>query len=184
MIILLSWSLSLFSISYYTVYEVYSSSFSPNLPSTIKGNIAKTDTNLLRTCLTVSVTHYNLFAAPRFNGVLLIAVNRANEASVLQQEVSSPLLKGAIEPYRVLSSPKEGWGFVSYTRSAQAELFPLQREIQDADAQEHSFPGPRGDLVCQCRLEGSTYRWFRGTGSSLGSPSGERLINTWFFPLG
>ncbi len=34
---------------------------------------------------------------PRFNGVLLTAVNSANEASVLQQEVSSLLLKGAIE---------------------------------------------------------------------------------------
>ncbi len=47
----------------------------------------------------------------------------------------------------VLSSPEEGWGFASYTRSAQAELLPLQRKIQDADAQEHSFPGPRGGLV-------------------------------------
>ncbi len=34
---------------------------------------------------------------PRFSGVLLTAVNSANEASVLQQEVSSLLLKGAIE---------------------------------------------------------------------------------------
>ncbi len=54
----------------------------------------------------------------------------------------------------VLSSPQEGWGFAPYTRSAQAELLPLQREIQDADAQEHSFPGPRGGLVRHCRLEG------------------------------
>ncbi len=30
----------------------------------------------------------------------------------------------------------------------------LQREIQDADAQEHSFPGPRGWLVHHCWLEG------------------------------
>ncbi len=41
----------------------------------------------------------------------------------------------------VFSSSKEGWGFASYTRFVQAELLPLQREIQDADAQEHSFPG-------------------------------------------
>ncbi len=34
---------------------------------------------------------------PRFNGVFLTAVNSANEASVLQQEVSSLLLKGAKE---------------------------------------------------------------------------------------
>ncbi len=54
----------------------------------------------------------------------------------------------------LLSSLEEGWGFVSYTRSAQAELLPLQREIQDADAQGHSFPGPRGGLVRHCRLEG------------------------------
>ncbi len=44
----------------------------------------------------------------------------------------------------VLSSTEEGWGFASYTRSAQAELLPLQREVQDADTQEHSFLGPRG----------------------------------------
>ncbi len=44
-----------------------------------------------------------------------------------------------------LSSVQEGWG--SYTRSSQAELLPLQRKIQDADAQELSFPGPRGGLV-------------------------------------
>ncbi len=44
-----------------------------------------------------SVTHFNLLATPRFNGVLLTAVNSASEASVLQQEVSSLLLKGAIE---------------------------------------------------------------------------------------
>ncbi len=54
----------------------------------------------------------------------------------------------------VLSSPEEGWGPVSYSRSTQTELFPLQREIQDADAQEHSIPSPRGGLVCHCRLEG------------------------------
>ncbi len=54
----------------------------------------------------------------------------------------------------VISSPEEGWGFATYTRSAQAELLPLQREIQDADAQDHSFPGPRVGLVHHCRLEG------------------------------
>ncbi len=85
-------------------------------------------------------------------------MNSASEASVLQQEVSSLLLKEAIEGVSssdlhrgfyqpVFSSSKEGWGVASYIRSVQAELLPLQREIQDADAQEHSFPGPRGGLV-------------------------------------
>ncbi len=54
----------------------------------------------------------------------------------------------------VLSCTEEGWGFASYSRSAQAELLPLQRKIQDADAQEHSFPGLRVGLVCHCWLEG------------------------------
>ncbi len=54
----------------------------------------------------------------------------------------------------VFSSPEEGWEFASYTRSAQTELIPLQREIQDADAQEHSFPGPRRGLVHHGRPEG------------------------------
>ncbi len=54
----------------------------------------------------------------------------------------------------VFSSPEEVWGFAYYTRSAQIELLPLQRKIQDADAQEHSFPGPRGGLVRHGQPEG------------------------------
>ncbi len=57
-------------------------------------------------------------------------------------------------PKSRLPSPEEGWGPVSYSRSTQTELFPQQREIQDADAQEHSFPSTRGGLVCHCRHEG------------------------------
>ncbi len=62
----------------------------------------------------------------------------------------------------VLSRPEGGWGFASYTRSAQAELLPLQWEIQNAVAQEHFFPGPRGGLVCHCRLEGCLLPHSRG----------------------
>ncbi len=96
--------------------------------------------------------------------VLLTAVNSASEASVLQQEVTS-LLKRVIEEVSLFgstqwllqpvnSSSEEGWWFASYTRSAQAELLPLQREIQDVDVQEHSFPGPRVGLVRYGRPEG------------------------------
>ncbi len=77
---------------------------------------------------------------PPFQQFFLTAVNSASEASVLQQEVSSLLLKGAIEGVSssdlhrgfyqpVFSSSKEGWGFASYTRSVQAKLLPLQRRI-------------------------------------------------------
>ncbi len=80
---------------------------------------AGTDSNLL-------ATH-----PPRFNGVLLIAENSADGASVLQQEVSSLLLKGAIEEIpssdlnrgffsRYFLVPKKDGG-LRYTRSAQAE---------------------------------------------------------------
>ncbi len=44
-------------------------------------------------------------------------------------------------------------GITSNIRSAQNELLPLQRGIQDADAQDHSFPGPRGGLAFHCQLE-------------------------------
>ncbi len=92
-------------------------------------------------------------------------MNSASEASVLQQEVSSLLLKEAIEGVSssdlhrgfyqpVFSSSKEGWGFASYTRSVQAELLPLQREIQGSNAQEHSFPDPRVGLVHHGQPEG------------------------------
>ncbi len=70
-------------------------------------------------------------------GSLFSFAQRSNRRGLLFG--STPLL---LQP--VFSSPEEGWGFASYTRSAQTELLPLQREIHDADAQEHSFPGSRG----------------------------------------
>ncbi len=66
---------------------------------------------------------------------LFSSAQRSNRRGLLFR--STPWL---LQP--VFSSPEEGWGFASYTRSAQTELLPLQREIQNA--QEHSFPGPRG----------------------------------------
>ncbi len=80
-------------------------------------------------------------------GSLLFSAQRSNRRGLLFG--STPRL---LQP--VFSSSKEGWGFAYYTRSAQAELLPLQRKIQDADAQEHSFPGPRGGLVRHGRPEG------------------------------
>ncbi len=78
-------------------------------------------------------------------------------------------------------------GFASCTRSAQTELLPLQREIQDADTQDHSFPGPRGGMVHHCRLEGCLLPYSGGSGTQefpQACPLGEILTNTRFFPLG
>ncbi len=83
-----------------------------------------------------------------------------NPARLLSCNRKSLPLKGAIE----VSSSDLHHGFFSRyflvlkkdggLHPAQAELPHLQREIQDADAQEHSFPGLRGELVRHGRPEG------------------------------
>ncbi len=80
-------------------------------------------------------------------GSLFSSAQRSNRRGILIG--STPRL---LQP--VFSCSEKGWGFASHTRSAQAELLPLQREIQDADAQEHSFLGPRGGLVRHGQPEG------------------------------
>ncbi len=110
-------------------------------------------------------------------GSLFYSAQRSNRRVLLFG--STPWL---LQP--VFSSSEEGWGFASYTRSAQAELLPLQREIQDADAQEHSFPGLRRGLICHGRPECSEAQEVpqvglqgKVQGSSLWASSGSKDVD-------
>ncbi len=105
---------------------------------------------------------------PRFDGVHLTVVNSASKASVLQQELSSLLQKGAIEEVPAVGSrtrflqpllprSKEGRRLEAYSGSTAFESFPLQREVQDADDEDHHVSGPGGRLVCHHRPEGCVF---------------------------
>ncbi len=103
-------------------------------------------------------THTLQFACnlntPRLNRVLLTAVNSANEASVLQQEVSSLLLKEATEDFP--SSDLNHAFFSRYFRGLRPILdlhklnYSLYRGKFRMLTQDNSFPGPRGGLVRHC----------------------------------
>ncbi len=105
---------------------------------------------------------------PHFDGVHLTVVNSASKASVLQQELSSLLQKGAIEEVPqsevergflqpLLPRSKEGRRLEAYSGSTAFEFFPLQREVQDADDENHHVSGPEGRLVCHHRPEGCVF---------------------------
>ncbi len=97
----------------------------------------------------------------QFGYMLQFALNSADGASVLQQEVSSLLLKGTSSDLnrnffsQYFLVPKKDGGLCPVLDLCRLN-YSLYRveEIQDADAQDHSFPGPRGRLVHHCRLEG------------------------------
>ncbi len=104
---------------------------------------------------------------PRFDGVYLTVVNSASKASVLRQELSSLLQKGAIEEvpqsdvergfFSRYFLVQEGRWLEAYSGSTAFEFFPLQREVQDADDENHHVSGPRGGLVCHHRPKGCVF---------------------------
>ncbi len=105
---------------------------------------------------------------PRFDGVHLTVVNSAAKASVLQQELSSSPAERSnrrstavgsrtrfLQP--LLPRSKEGRRLEAYSGSTAFEFFPLQREVQDADDENHHVSGPGGRLVCHHRPEGCVF---------------------------
>ncbi len=105
---------------------------------------------------------------PRFNGVQLTVVNSASKASVVQQELSSLLQKGAIEEIlqsdiergffsRYFLVPKRDRRPEAHSGSAASEFFPLQREVQDADDENHHVSDSRRGLVYHYRPKGCIF---------------------------
>ncbi len=104
---------------------------------------------------------------PRFDGVHLTVVNSAAKASVLQQELSSLLQKGAIEEVpqsevergffsRYFLVPKIDGGLRPILDLRHLNL-SLYREVQNADDENHHVSGPGGRLVCHHRPEGCVF---------------------------
>ncbi len=129
---------------------------------------------------------------PRFDRVQLTVVNSTSKASVLQQELSSLLQKGAIEEIpqsdieqgffsRYFLVPKRDSGLRPILDLRQSEFFPLQREVQDADDENHHVSDSRRGLVCHYRHKGCIFSHpgqFSDTGGSFGLPLEGRLTNT------
>ncbi len=65
--------------------------------------------------------------------------NRGSTAVGSRTRVLQPLLPRS----------KEGRRLEAYSGSTAFEFFPLQREVQDADDENHHVSGPGGRLVCQ-----------------------------------
>ncbi len=57
----------------------------------------------------------------------------------------------------LLPRSKEGRRLEAYSGSTAFESFPLQREVQDADDENHHVSGPGGRLVCHHRPEGCVF---------------------------
>ncbi len=57
----------------------------------------------------------------------------------------------------LLPRSKEGRRLEAYSGSTAFESFPLQREVQDADDDNHHVSGPGGRLVCHHRPEGCVF---------------------------
>ncbi len=57
----------------------------------------------------------------------------------------------------LLPRSKEGRRLEAYSGSTAFEFFPLQREVQDADDENHHVSGPGGRLVCHHRPEGCVF---------------------------
>ncbi len=73
--------------------------------------------------------------------------NRGNTAVGSRTRVLQPLLPHS----------KEGRRLEAYSGSTAFEFFPLQREVQDADDENHHVSGPGGGLVCHHRPEGCVF---------------------------
>ncbi len=69
--------------------------------------------------------------------------NRGNTAVGSRTRVLQPLLPRS----------KEGRWLEAYSGSTAFEFFPLQREVQDADDENHHVSGPGGGLVCHHDLK-------------------------------
>ncbi len=57
----------------------------------------------------------------------------------------------------LLPRSKEGRWLEAYSGSTAFEFFPLQREVQDADDENHHVSGPRGGLICHHRPKGCVF---------------------------
>ncbi len=73
--------------------------------------------------------------------------NRGSTAVGSRTRVLQPLLPRS----------KEGRRLEAYSGSTAFEFFPLQREVQDADDENHHVSGPGGRLVCHHRPEGCIF---------------------------
>ncbi len=73
--------------------------------------------------------------------------NRGSTAVRCRTRVFQPLLPHS----------KEGRRLEAYSGSTAFEFFPLQREVQDADEENHYVSGPRGGLVCHHRPKGCVF---------------------------
>ncbi len=73
--------------------------------------------------------------------------NRGNTAVGSRTRVLQPLLPRS----------KEGRRLEAYSGSMAFDFFPLQREVQDADDENHHVSGPGGGLVCHHRPEGCVF---------------------------
>ncbi len=73
--------------------------------------------------------------------------NRGSTAVGSRTRVLQPLLPRS----------KEGQRLEAYSGSTAFEFFPLQREVQDADDENHHVSGPGGRLVCHHRPEGCVF---------------------------
>ncbi len=120
---------------------------------------------------------------PRFDGVHLTVVSSASKASVLHQELSSLLLKGAIEevPQSDLNKAFSATTFLYQRRThsgpASSEPLPLQREVQDVDVEDYYVPDWSGKLVCHCRPEGCQF-------SHSGRPAAQKLPSVCLWRIG
>ncbi len=73
--------------------------------------------------------------------------NRGSTAVGSRTRVLQPLLPRS----------KEGRWLEAYSGSTAFEFFPLQREVQDADDENHHASGPGGRLVCHHRPQGCVF---------------------------
>ncbi len=73
--------------------------------------------------------------------------NRGNTAVGSRTRVLQPLLPRS----------KEGRRLEAYSGSMAFDFFPLQREVQDADDENHHVSGPGGGLFCHHRPEGCVF---------------------------
>ncbi len=73
--------------------------------------------------------------------------NRGSTAVGSRTRVLQPLLPRS----------KEGRRLEAYSGYTAFEFFPLQREVQDADDENHHVSGPGGRLVCHHRPEGCVF---------------------------
>ncbi len=73
--------------------------------------------------------------------------NRGSTAVGSRTRVLQPLLPRS----------KEGRRLEAYSGSTAFEFFPLQREVQDANDENHHVSGPGGRLVCHHRPEGCVF---------------------------